>query len=65
MNCWEIIKCSEVYRKRCPAYPDKGFDCWKLTGCMCKGGTMQTATIIEKVKICKGCTFYKQYFNLP
>jgi len=61
MNCWEVIKCSEKSRKSCPAYPDRGSDCWKITGCMCKGGTMQMTTLTDKLKFCKECVFYKEY----
>ncbi len=62
-KCWEIINCSEKVRKKCPAYPDKGYDCWKITGTKCKGGTVETATLKEKLVFCKECKFYVENAN--
>lgn len=61
MNCWEHLKCARNVMENCPAYPDKGLDCWKVTGTKCAGGMYTKATITEKVLFCRECSFYKQY----
>ncbi len=60
MKCWEFMKC-EIYEK-CPAYPDRGMDCWKVTGTKCEGGKYEKASLEEKILYCrKECEFYKKY----
>ncbi len=61
MNCWEIMKCSEEARNNCPAYPDKGLDCWKITGTQCSGGKYKKASLLEKIIHCRQCEFYEKY----
>lgn len=61
MNCWEIILCSTKIRNKCPAYPKKGTDCWKVTGTKCKGGVVEMSSLKEKIKICKECNFFIKY----
>lgn len=61
MMCWEIVKCAEEVREKCPAYPDNGMDCWKVTGTMCAQGKYEKATLTEKLTHCMNCEFYKQY----
>ncbi len=63
MNCWEFMKCPEETREACPAYPDKGLDCWKVTGTRCAKGTIQKASALEKVGYCRNCAFYQQFAN--
>ena len=58
MNCWEFKNCSPETYKKCPAYPDKGLDCWKVTGTKCDRGRMETATQNEKIAYCRRCEFY-------
>ena len=58
MNCWEFMKCQEATYQVCPAYPDKGLDCWKGTGTK---RALQMATALEKIAHC--CDFYKTYAN--
>ena len=60
MNCWEFKQCGpDVYRS-CPAHPDKGLDCWKVTGTKCEGGAFEKATLQEKIHFCRReCDFYK------
>jgi methyl-accepting chemotaxis protein len=57
MNCWEFQKCKEELKNICPAYPDKGKDCWKVTGTMCKG--IQQGTKEKKIHQCNMCNYYK------
>lgn len=61
MNCWEFKKCPEETFSLCPAYPDRGLDCWKVTGTKCERGKMEKASIAEKVRHCGTCDFYIQY----
>jgi hypothetical protein len=61
MNCWEFRKCPERTFQSCPAYPDRGLDCWKITGTKCNMGTIEKATINEKIEFCRTCSFYNEY----
>jgi hypothetical protein len=58
MDCWEYKACSDNVRLACPAYPDKGLECWKVTGTMCDNGKMAMATVMEKISFCRKCDFY-------
>ncbi len=57
MNCWEFKKCPPERRDSCPAYPDRGRDCWRVTGTMC-GGVKQ-ADLHTKLEKCRECTYYQ------
>jgi len=61
MECWEHLKCSDGVRSNCPAFPENGKACWKVTGTMCDSGRMRKATVIEKVEFCRRCDFYINY----
>ena len=61
MNCWEAMECLEETHRSCPAYPDKGLDCWKVTGTKCAQGTIVKATALEKIAHCRSCNFYQSY----
>jgi len=61
MNCWEFMNCKAETHMACPAYPDKGLDCWKVTGTKCSGGMVEKASLEEKVLFCKRCEFYKKH----
>ncbi len=61
MNCWDFMKCGQTTFQACPAYPDKGLDCWKVTGTKCAKGTIEKATAAEKIVHCRDCNFYKTY----
>ena len=56
MNCWEFKNCGRDKDGSCPAYPDKGLDCWKVTGTMCGG--VEQGDISTKIASCKACDFY-------
>ena len=58
MNCWDFMKCPEETSAKCPAYPDKGLDCWKVTGTKCSQGKVEKATALEKIGHCRTCNFY-------
>jgi hypothetical protein len=64
MNCWEWKMCGrETGGKNvpehgvCPAYPDHGKHCARITGTFCDGKVQGTYAI--KITDCKICGFYK------
>ncbi len=64
MNCWEFQKCGrergggrEKELGLCPAYPDHGTTCARVTGTLC-GGRVQ-GTFAMKVGGCMKCDFYR------
>jgi hypothetical protein len=57
------MECGEETYNACPAHPDRGLDCWKVTGTKCEKGEYEMATITEKVEHCRQCDFYKQFAN--
>ena len=61
MNCWEYMDCLPEIYKNCPAYPDKGLDCWKVTGTRCDHGRMEKASVTEKIEFCRTCGFYNDH----
>lgn len=61
MDCWLFMKCSEAVRNSCPAYPDNGRRCWKVTGTMCDSGRIQKASLQEKIVFCSRCDFYRKF----
>jgi hypothetical protein len=63
MDCWEVKQCNEKTYMNCPAYPDNGKDCWKVTGTLCDGGRIQKSSKQEKIAFCSTCDFYKTYAN--
>lgn len=57
--CWEIKNCPPERQKGCPAHPQHGDTCWKVTGTMC-GGEKQ-GTYNEKMDRCRQCEVYKNH----
>ncbi len=58
MNCWDYLGCTERVRNSCPAYPDHGSDCWKITGTLCHRGKIKSASPKGKFEHCHSCEFY-------
>jgi hypothetical protein len=58
-NCWEFRRCTPVARALCPAHPDHGRRCWKVTGLRCDGGLVAKRTVEEKLAYCRGCDYYR------
>jgi len=64
MNCWEFRKCG---RERggdradelgvCPAYPDNGRSCARVSGTMCEG--VVQGDFVLKFPTCITCEYYK------
>jgi len=61
MDCWEFKKCGSDTYESCPAYPNKGELCWKITGTKCDSGKMEMASLSDKIVFCRGCDFYIQH----
>ena len=57
---WEFMKCSTAIQE-CPAYPERGRECWKVTGTKCNGGKLEMASKSEKIMFCSKCNFYRVY----
>jgi methyl-accepting chemotaxis protein len=47
-SCWDYMKCGT--ERTCPAYPDHGRDCWKVSGTLCRGTVQGTPE--EKYRDC-------------
>jgi len=55
-TCWDFTKCNKA--KECSAYPDHGFDCWNVTGTMCRGE--EQGSYEEKIGKCREvCKYYQ------
>ncbi|GBD99707.1 hypothetical protein BMS3Abin07_01747 [bacterium BMS3Abin07] len=61
MNCWESMKCPPDTYNQCPAHPNRGLDCWKVTGTKCDQGRLEMASIADKITFCRKCSFYDTY----
>jgi hypothetical protein len=63
-NCWEIIECPPEVCEACPAHPDNGRECWKLTGTKCAGGSIEKMSLTRKIMHCRNkCAFYKKHLK--
>ena len=61
-NCWDAEDCTEETRTSCPAYPEMGKECWKITGTKCGNGKVEKMSLTEKIIYCRNeCAFYKKY----
>ena len=63
MNCWEFKKCGREQGGEkvedfgvCPAYPDHGTTCARITGTLCDGEVQ--GTFPTKLGHCMSCGFY-------
>jgi hypothetical protein len=63
MDCWEFMGCPGDVKRACPAYPDRGLDCWKVTGTNCAQGRYVKASVMEKIEHCRSCDFYQKFAN--
>ncbi len=63
-NCWDFMKCPEEICVSCPAYPDHGVECWKMTGTKCKGGKFVKESLDAKILYCRNeCAYYKTHLK--
>jgi hypothetical protein len=64
-SCWEYRGCPEEVRLRCPAYPDMGRECWKVTGTRCDRGRTEKRSAAEKILHCRShCEFYRTHLDI-
>lgn len=69
MNCWIFKKCGREKAGAkaaelgvCPAYPDHGTHCARVTGTLC--GDKVQGTFAKKIQSCVECDFYKsEYYD--
>ncbi|MBI5189786.1 MAG: hypothetical protein HZA22_03805 [Nitrospirae bacterium] len=61
MDCWDFMKCDPGANGGCPAYPEKGRECWKVTGTKCDGGKQEKASRVEKIVHCSKCGYYLEH----
>jgi methyl-accepting chemotaxis protein len=53
--CWEYENCNK--KDECPAFPNRGFDCWGVAGTLCRGE--RQGSYDEKVNDCRSkCSYY-------
>jgi len=62
-QCWEFLNCPPESKSRCPAYPDKGQDCWKVPGTFCRG--KQQGSVEEKREFCLFDCKFVNYITKP
>ncbi len=57
-NCWDIKKCPEEKKLKCPAWEfHSGKFCWFINGTICEATTQINWD--EKIKICRKCPVMK------
>lgn len=61
VNCWEFKSCPDETRDICPAHPDRGLDCWKVTGTKCERGLIEMKTLEEKILHCRTCEYFVKH----
>jgi len=61
MDCWDFMRCGQETYENCPAYPNRGRECWKVTGTRCDGGRLQMKSMSEKIEHCRTCGYYQDY----
>jgi methyl-accepting chemotaxis protein len=60
MQCWKVMKCSQ--EGECPAYPERGFECWNVEGTLCRGERQQGYS--QKIGDCRTkCEYYNKVMN--
>jgi transcriptional regulator with XRE-family HTH domain len=61
-KCWDILKCPDKRREKCPASEFNSGDlCWFINGTMCSGKIHSSWE--EKMDECKECKVFKQLFK--
>ncbi|MCK5543375.1 MAG: helix-turn-helix transcriptional regulator [Desulfobacterales bacterium] len=61
-KCWDVLKCPDHRREKCPASEFNAGDlCWFINGTMCSGELYDSWE--EKMDECKRCKVFKQLFK--
>lgn len=59
LNCWDIRKCPDEKKRKCPAWEFKsGEFCWFISGTICDNTVY--GSLDEKLTICKDCEVMKK-----
>ncbi len=58
VTCWEIKNCPIDRRNNCPAYPDKGGQCWTVTSTLCGG--QEQGSYRDKMAACRKCDVHQE-----
>lgn len=61
VTCWEMKNCPAERRNNCPAYPNKGGQCWSVTSTLC-GGEEQ-GSYRDKMVSCRKCNVYEAAYD--
>ncbi len=61
VTCWEMLNCPTERRNNCPAYPDKGGQCWTVTSTLCGG--KEQGSYREKMAGCRKCNVYEAAYD--
>ena len=62
-KCWDILKCPDEKRKKCPAWEFKAGDmCWFINGTICSGKAHKSWA--EKIEECRSCRVFKNFFKI-
>jgi methyl-accepting chemotaxis protein len=56
-RCWEIVKCPDTSRQKCPAYMAKEERCWLIAGTWCRGA--QQGDFRDKLRHCMTCEAFR------
>jgi methyl-accepting chemotaxis protein len=56
-RCWDIAKCPETSRVKCPAFMAEEDRCWLITGTWCKGA--KQGDVKDKLRHCMTCEAFR------
>lgn len=56
-RCWEILRCPDTARQKCPAYKSEEHRCWMISGTWCKG--LLQGDFRAKIRNCMTCEAFK------
>jgi len=57
LQCWDFNLCPWEVRDVCPAYPNRGLECWKVKGTKCRG-VEEIPEFVLKIDYCRDCEYY-------
>ncbi len=62
-KCWDILKCPDEKREKCPAWEFKAGDmCWFINGTICSGKAHNSWA--EKIEECRTCRVFSNFFKI-
>ncbi|NDY71630.1 transcriptional regulator [Desulfobacter hydrogenophilus] len=61
-KCWDLLKCPEEQKIRCPAYEFQSGDlCWFVNGTQCGGNIYDSWE--KKMEVCRRCDVFLEMFD--